>query len=247
MTADRLGGAVGTVLASAAVTALVGQEMVERLRGQAFRRYSCWRCAGSGRTDAEPTAVIAERDRLGSVRVRFAHARCAGSQVVLIDADAPVPMSLGRMVSKSAVLHYAPDPQVRPLLILEPVAGLSQTTASGERVNLWLAAVLDRGVTLLRSGGEFPRPAGGWLLQLAPGGARPLTPDGAAAFEGPVTQPGPWRDLVLGAGACVVLTGAIGLYACSDADMAVQEVRRLVNRAASAGELAGAVVSARVR
>jgi hypothetical protein len=40
----------------------------------------------------------------------------------------------------------------------------------------------------------------------------------------------------------VVLIGAIGLYACSDEERSVADLRRLLNRAARAGELAGALV-----
>src|SRR5260221_13690043 len=82
--------AASRVQASAAVTAQVGAETLARLRGEAFRRYDCCRCARPGQTDAEPTTVIVDRYRLGFVvRVRLAHARCADSQIVEVDADAP--------------------------------------------------------------------------------------------------------------------------------------------------------------
>src|SRR5258708_27985639 len=78
------------VQASSAVTALIGAETLARLPGQAFRQYDCCRCGRPGQTDAEPAAVIVERYRLGyAVRVRFAHARCADSQIVEVDAAAP--------------------------------------------------------------------------------------------------------------------------------------------------------------
>ncbi len=77
-----------------------------------------------------------ERYRLGAVRVRLAHARCASSQVVEVDAEIPDVAGFGGMLSKSAVLQYATDPRVRPLLILEPKIELSEATAGGEQVNL---------------------------------------------------------------------------------------------------------------
>ena len=49
---------------------------------------------------------------------------------------------------------------------------------------------------------------------------------------------------MLRARACVVLIGTIGLYAYSDQEMTVADLRRLLSRAARAGELAGGLVRA---
>lgn len=111
-------------------------------------------------------------------------------------------------------------------------------------MNLWMSGLLDRGFTMLRTGGEFPGLVGGWLVQLAPNAARLLAPDQTVAYEGGLTQPEPWPGLVRRARACVILIGAIGLNAYPGDEMTVLDLRRLLNRAARAGELAGAVVRA---
>jgi hypothetical protein len=236
-------GAASRIHASPVVAALVGAELLARLRGEACRLYNCCACGRPGLSDAEPTTVIVERYARGSVRVRLAHAGCADSQIVECSADAPDLASLGRVLSKSAVLEYASDPPFRPLLIVEPRIGLSERTAGGERVNLVMSCLLDQGFTMLRTGGEFPCPAEGWLLRLAANSARLLTPAGIVAYEGGITQPGSWRELVHRAAACVVLIGAIGLSSYPGDELTTLDLRRLLNHAARAGELAGAVVA----
>jgi len=52
--------------------------------------------------DAESTAVIVQRYGLGSIRVRFAHVRCADSHMIEVDADMPDVAALGGMLSKSS-------------------------------------------------------------------------------------------------------------------------------------------------
>lgn len=235
----------GQVEAGPAVQALLGPETLARLRSEAFRQYSCCQCGQPGRTDTGRTVVVAERYRLGAVRVQLAHARCARSAVV--DADDPVPeiTALGSVLSKTAVLGYATGPPVRPLLLLEPRIELSEQTPGGERMNLWLSALLDQGLTLLRTAGQMPAPADGWLLRLTRNAAVLLAADGAPVFEGPLAPPGPWHELVHSASACLVLMGTIGLYAHQDRELAAADLRRLLSQAARAGDLAGGLVRVR--
>jgi hypothetical protein len=108
--------AASRVQASPAVARLLGAEALTRLRTEAFRRYTCCTCGQPGKTDAEPATVIVQRYRLGSIKVRLVHARCADSQIADVSADTPDPAALGGMLSKSAVLEYASGPRVRPLL-----------------------------------------------------------------------------------------------------------------------------------
>ena len=237
--------AASRVQASSAVTALVGPETLARLRGEAFRRYDCCRCARPGQTEAEPATVIVERYRLGhAVSVRLAHARCADSQIVEAGADAPDAAGFGGMLARPAVLEYAPGRRFRPVLALEPKVELSGRTAAGEPVSLWTSGLLERGFTLVRTGGELPGPADGWLLQLAPDAARLLAPDDTVAYEGGLDQPPGWLDLVRRGNACVVLIATIGLYAHPGDEMTAQDLRRLLDQAAQAGELVGALVTA---
>ena len=62
-------------------------------------------------------------------------------------------------------------------------------------------------------------------------------------YEGGLDQPPGWLDLVRRGNACVVLIGTIGLYAYPGDEMTARDLRRLLNRAARAGELAGAIVT----
>jgi hypothetical protein len=238
---DR-GIAVSRVQASSAVRALLGREVLARLRGECYERYACCVCGERGRTDAEPASVIVERYRLPAVRVRMAHARCAASQVVEIAVDSPDASGFGGMLSKAAVLEYVTEPRVRPLLILEPATELSEPTPGGEQCNLLLSGLLDRGFTMLRTAAQLPPLADGWLLRLDSAGSRLLAPDQTVVYDGPIDPPGPWPQLVHRTGACVVLIGTVGLYARADQECDTGELRRLLNYAARAGELAGALI-----
>jgi len=233
---------MGRVQLSAAVRALLDPELLARLRSDPYSRYTCCVCGQPGRTDIEPASVIVERYRLPAARIRLAHGHCAASQIVEIAAEAPEAGGFGGMVSKSAVLEYATEPQVRPLLILEPLTELSEPTPGGERRNLLISGLLDRGFTMLRTAGQFPPPADGWLLQLDAAGARLLASDHTVVYAGPLDRPTSWQQLARQTGACVVLIGTVGLYARQDDELIPAELRQLLHQAARAGELAGALV-----
>jgi hypothetical protein len=241
---DRLEHCMSRIQASGAVQALLGPELLARLRGETYGLYSCCVCGQPGRTDIEPASVIVERYRLPAIRVRLAHARCAASRVIEVAADAPDAAGFGGMLSKSAVLEYATEPRVRPLLILEPKTELSEPTLGGERRNLLVSGLLDQGFTMLRTAGQFPARAGGWLLQLDAAAGRLLAPDHAVVYDGPLDRPSSWRELVGRVGACVVLIGTVGLYAHPDDELSPADLRRLLHQAARAGELAAALVRA---
>ncbi len=147
------------------------------------------------------------------------------------------------MLARPAVLEYAPGRRFRPVLALEPKVELSGRTAAGEPASLWMSGLLERGFTLVRSAGELPGAADGWLLQLVPNLARLLAPDATVAYQGGLDQPPGWLDLVRHGNACVVLIGTIGLYGYPGDEMTAQDLRRLLNRAARAGELVGALVT----
>ena len=97
------------------------------------------------------------RYRLGySVRLRFAHARCADSQVVEVDADAPDVAGFGGMQAMPAVLEYASGPRFRPLLVPEPKIEMSGRTAADERVSLWMSGLLERASRWCGRAASFP-------------------------------------------------------------------------------------------
>ncbi len=168
--------AASRVQASSAVTALVGPETLARLRGEAFRRYDCCRCARPGQTEAEPATVIVERYRLGhAVSVRLAHARCADSQIVEAGAAAGC-----RGVRRDAGQARGAGVRARPAVPAGPgpgaegrAVGADGGRRAGEPVDVGPARA---GFTLVRTGGELPGRADGWLLQLAPDAARLLAP-----------------------------------------------------------------------
>ena len=73
------------IRATIEVRALIGTDKLRELHSDAFGRYECWRCGGSGRT-TEPTSVIVLGYRVFRV-VRLAHAACAESQIIKVGPD----------------------------------------------------------------------------------------------------------------------------------------------------------------
>jgi hypothetical protein len=151
------GGVARDIRASADVRALVGAELLRRLHDDPFGRFDCCLCGRGGDT-ARPTTVLVERYRSAHV-VMLAHAGCADSQVVVVDADAPSEVEaagLGDMTAKMAVLAYPARPVIRPVLVLEPRVEVAAPTEGGESVDLWMSGLLDSGLALMRTGGQMP-------------------------------------------------------------------------------------------
>jgi hypothetical protein len=74
------------IRASVEVRALIGAEKLCELHEDAFVRYECRRCGGEGCTTG-PTSVIVLAYRVFRV-VRLAHAACADSQIIEVNAAA---------------------------------------------------------------------------------------------------------------------------------------------------------------
>jgi hypothetical protein len=72
------------IQASVEVRALIGAEKLRELHEDVFARYECWQCGRTGRM-TEPTSVIVLGYRIFRV-AKFAHAGCADSQIIEIDA-----------------------------------------------------------------------------------------------------------------------------------------------------------------
>jgi hypothetical protein len=174
------------IRASVEVKELVGLETLRELEGDAFEHYDCWRCGGPGRT-TDPTTVVVLSYQSTRI-VKFAHARCAESQVVDLPADRPADLEafgLSDMISKAAVLEYATAPRWRAVLVLEPRVEVAGIQPGGERTNLWISGLIEAGLTFMRTGGQLPDPAPGWQLRLAAGESACLTrPDGQILYEG---------------------------------------------------------------
>jgi hypothetical protein len=227
--------------ASAEVRELIGAETLARLEADAYSSYSCVQCHKSGRT-AQPTTVVVRRYRGDNAEVRLAHAQCAVSGIVEIDADLPV-RSRADMGAVTLALRYRDEPAVRPLLLLEPRTETIRPTLGKEVVSMSVAALLRYGLTLMTSGTQLPELAGDWRLHL-PGRprARLVTAGGSVVFSGPCDQPDGWAALVDSVGACVVLVGTIGLYAVPDGELTRGRIRAMLDEAAHAGLLTGGIV-----
>jgi hypothetical protein len=72
------------IRASVEVRALIGAEKLHELHEDALPRYECWHCGQRGQM-TEPTSVIVLGYRVFRA-VRLAHAGCADSQIIEIDA-----------------------------------------------------------------------------------------------------------------------------------------------------------------
>jgi hypothetical protein len=72
------------IRASVEVRALIGAEKLRELHEDALPRYECWQCGRTGRM-TQPTSVIVLGYRVFRA-VRLAHAGCADSQIIEIDA-----------------------------------------------------------------------------------------------------------------------------------------------------------------
>lgn len=229
------------IYASAEVRRLIGAEALQRLSADAFSSYRCVRCRKSGHT-AQPTTVVVRSYRGDNAEVELAHAECADSGIVEVDADPP---DRGRadMGTVTLALGYPDEPAMRPLLLLEPRTETIGPTQGEERVTVPVAALLRYGLTLMTSDSQLPDLAEDWRLH-RPGRyrARLVEARGSVVYSGECDQPDDWARLVDSAGACVVLVGTIGLYAVPDDELTEDRVRRMLGEAAHAGLLAGGIV-----
>jgi len=234
------------IRASAEVRALIGTESLGELEKYAFRSYECSECGKPG-TTTDPTSVIVHRYRRTAI-VRLAHARCSEPRILEFDADAPAgggpADDWAGMRAMALVLGYPDEPRVRPLLLLEHRVETAKFTPGGERINMTLAAVLTHGLALIPAGDHMPALATGWRL-LRPDRSSVIlsVPDGGVAYRGDCVQPGDWAGLVDAAGACVVLIGTIGLYGVPARELVPSRVHQMLDEAARAGSLAGALVA----
>jgi hypothetical protein len=229
------------IYASAEVRQLIGAETLQRLASDAYSSYSCARCRKSGHT-AQPTTVVVRRYRGDKAEVDLAHAKCADSEIVEIDASPP-DRSRADMGTVTLALGYPDEPTMRPLFLLEPRIETMSPAQGEERVTVQMAALLKYGLTLMTSGSQLPELAEDWRLhRFGPDSARLVEASGSVVYRGPCDQPGDWAALVDAAGACVVLAGTIGLYTVPDGELTEERIRQMLDEAAHAGLLAGGIV-----
>jgi len=88
------------IRASVEVRALIGAEKLHELHGDNFLRYECWQCGSSGWT-TEPTSIVVLGYRVFRV-AKLAHAACAESQIVEVDA-ATIGVAVGQLSCRATV------------------------------------------------------------------------------------------------------------------------------------------------
>jgi hypothetical protein len=96
--------------------------------------------------------------------------------------------------------------------------------------------------------GAVASPAARAPARLAAAGASPgkllLTePDGTVMYDGECGWPSQWRDAAREWGYSVVLAGSTGLYATRDRQLTADDLTGMLTRAATAGELTGALAA----
>src|SRR5437667_3156258 len=226
------------IRASAEVEQLIGAENLRELRAGVFRYYECVVCHQRGET-TYPTTVVVHRHP-NAVAVHLAHARCAESEIIEVDT---LFVPNRDMRAMTQVLDYPSGPGRRPLLLLERRTETTVINHAGERVGETLPVLLAQGLTLMRDADALPDLAEGWRLdRLDTDNARVLGLNGEVVYDGGCTQPSDWVQLVDSVGACVVLAGAIGLYAVPDAELTDDRIHQMLGDATRAGLLAGGLV-----
>lgn len=205
---------------------------VAALVGEADRRLLA---AGAGPTGAstcvtcrapigpdEPASVVLVRFGDAVTVAKLAHRTCAASGIIDVPVDALglTPGQLADLVAGGdsgatarclLLPHVAGD---RPALLVQLHGGLATpATEPGDRVDLVVSGLLERGLHLHPRLGQLPAPAPGWTVTLGPDGpgtARVTEPSGDAMYDGTLTVSRPWLDSIgqLG-GRVVLLAGTI--------------------------------------
>jgi hypothetical protein len=219
----------------------------------------------------EPTraATVIGEEQEGAARTTLAHAECSPSQVVKTGAAALAALPELKTGATTAgvdgaahwrtMLADLPVPDgFLPLLILDLRPDMAVRGGPDEHVTRSISALLNSGLTPVTTisqqladaldnqpGDPEPwdiPPAAGWRFELSGRHIQRLTaPDGSLIWGQHHDQPGRWRMLITRTRRCVVLIGAIGLYAESD-ERPFTWLTTLLKQAADVGELVGGLV-----
>jgi hypothetical protein len=232
-------GTSSRVRVSREVAALVGAEDLAVLERAAAAGYDCPVCDGRGQLGAEPATLVVWLLQPQVAHARIAHARCSPSQVIDSGQVLAVPPELEMTVMAAVVPHAA---GFRALIMAEPPVSISDTSPVGDRTDLIVAHLLDRGLAMVTAAGRRPAPAPDWAVSLPSATEAVITgPGGELFYEGTLVQPAPWRQLVAALGTAELLVGVIGLAALGDASAGL----RALGVAARAGLLVGGTVDVR--
>jgi hypothetical protein len=233
---------VTDVRISAQVVAMLGDEMVARVRQAPLAQARCPACRRPVPA-AGPVNVILSTDGARCGRITFAHLHCAPSAVMTeaVDLSDALPDE-GDMSMRGVLLDHGGS--LLPALIAEvPVQAYVAPTAAGtdgEITNVVVAALLRMGLSLVVRLREAPLPLLNWqaVLTYRPKGPSQLRIThglGDLFYEGTVPIPDAWLPALDRYGWCVLYSGT-GL-----ADPVTDEVTaQTLRTAAAAGTLAGA-------
>jgi hypothetical protein len=220
-------------------------------------------------TADEQVATVTAHEQEGAVRIALAHAACSPSQVVETGASALAALpeleagataaGMDGAAQWRTMLADLPVPDgFLPLLILDLRPDMAVRGGPDERVTRTVSDLLNSGLTPITTISQqladaldnqpadpepwdIP-PATGWRFELSGSRITRLTaPDGPLVWGEDHGQPGRWRMLITRTRRCVVLIGAIGLYAKSD-ERPFTWLTTLLQQAADAGELVGGLV-----
>lgn len=124
----------------------------------------------------------------------------------------------------------------RPLILLEPPAGLAAAPQGQDEASLLTRLLVPRGMHVLLPGQETPRVGPGWALQLPAPGLVSITGPGIVLHKGALALPPGWEAAARARGA-EILTGGAGRSGTASPDTAAA-----IAAAAAAGRLAGAKI-----
>jgi hypothetical protein len=223
------------------VAGLVSAEDIDILERSAAAGYECSECGQPGELGGEPATLVVRRSWPQVAHARIAHGRCSPSRVIDTGQAYQVAPEL-TMTVLAAVLPHAAG--YRAVVIAEPPVSISAASAAGDRVDLVVAALMQRGLSMVASAGQRPPAAPGWAVSLPSAAEAVITGLGGELFyAGEMVQPTPWRRLAAGLGAVELLVGTVGLAAVGPGD--VSAGLRALGAVARAGRLVGGTIAVR--
>lgn len=225
--------APGRLRVSAEVAAVVGAEDLALLERKAGTEgYQCAGCGQWSALEDEPAAVTVAGAGPGIGWARIAHERCCPSRVA---GETVLPDELA-MTVVAGVIPHASGP--RAVILAEPAATLSASSAAGDRVDLVVTGLIARGLHLVTRAGQRPPAAPGWAVRLPSPAAAVITGPGTLLYEGELIRPPLWQRVAAACGAVELLVGVTGLAGLGPDTPAAG----LLAGAARAGRLAGGTI-----
>lgn len=242
------GGALAAGIEVAAeVAALVDEVDRQVLARRAAARYDCLVCGRRGRVPDDPAALVLLRGGQ-LMAARLAHASCSASAVVDVPAGVLAVLAQLDEHEVTAVASVLPDASgARPVIIVEFHDTVSSRSATGDRIDKVVSALLANGLHLIERIGPTPPQVEGWRVDIddAPLGAAAYVQisdrAGVSLYDGQLILPGAWLQLAVQLRSCLLLVGT-ALHLDEGLGSVADGLTRL-NGAALAGRLVGAAVA----